>query len=94
MKKLPPPGTNVWLIKTTHGFIDSMRYKTQTALMFTRNYFWKTEKGARQAFATIEDRFPKLGPTFELCAGTITEVNGSLDWRYAAPVRLIDTKTV
>jgi len=78
-----------WLIKTNSGFIDRCRYKTITALDPTRNYFWKTEQGARTAFETIQDRFPKLGPKYELWEGIIAESYGCL---YAAPVAKLESK--
>ena len=88
----PPVGTKVWLINTTHGYIDHCRYKTVTALDKSRRCYWRTENGAAQAFANIERRFPKLGPTYELWEGVMAVYCS--DWLHAVPVTRIDTKTV
>lgn len=82
--------TKVWVVRTSHGFIDIQRYKTLPALNSQRNYYWRTEKGARQAFAEIEHRFPKMGPEYELWEADLVNING-MTW--ARPVGMVEKKT-
>lgn len=91
-KKTPPTGTTVWLIRTSSGYLDRCLYKTLTALAQDRNYFWSTEHGARTAYAGIQNRFPKLGPIYELWQGIIIESTGG--YRYAVPIQLLEAKDI
>jgi len=88
----PTAGSTVWTIKTSQGFIDHCRYKTVTALMPTRRLFWRSEKAARKAFDNIQNRFPRLGPCYELFEATMTESYPG--WLTPEPIRLLDTKTI
>jgi hypothetical protein len=91
--KHPPTGTTVWLVKTNYGFLDRCLYKTFGAMLPTRNYYWRTEHGATRAFQTIENRFPRLGPRYELWEGVIAEFTAGRITPHAQPVRMIDHKT-